>query len=448
MQAAKDDTIISGLINTSKGNITFYGDNFKFVFMNSNPTVEVSIDTDANGYIWGKTYDNRIIAIYAKQCIKVKSSKALNTWNYIISRYMNVSKESISSLRGIRFVNGTIRTISPCDALHEDFSTIGDGKITYTVKDDSIKYEVDINNEKLCWKFGSEISQKMSLEEGNSLSNGNAILDVVFEIEKDYKAFYDWYGYVCDFCSFMSFRNNISFERIYLLRDTQYEMYDSFAECYVKKDGDVSQKKYLNNIPVSYLSKDVFCEMLKNIIKIDEEHKGLPIFITPKDDRDANLITIDKIRNICSALEMELDFCGISKCNDTKIQNLKNSVKELIKNHRKGTDKLTEKEYSYIFNSISHWGQPLSERAYCAWCLHEGHLKKMIEMYDLSITKEKIEAFVKTRNKITHDGFTGIDENVADTAFAIIGLIYCCTLTRLKMKSDEIDSIIKRDIFQ
>ena len=55
--------------------------------------------------------------------------------------------------------------------------------------------------------------------------------------------------------------------------------------------------------------------------------------------------------------------------------------------------------------------------------------------------------FVKARNKSTHNGFTGMDEDVANTAFVLMGLVYCCALTRIKVSTELIKDIMGRRFF-
>ena len=210
----------------------------------------------------------------------------------------------------------------------------------------------------------------------------------------------------------------------------------------------VSPRNVLDIIPIRYVDDTVFVNIMLNIIKADKEHKGLPLFITPKDEIDAKTMDVGKIRNICSALEMELDLGGVRLETNPQIKKLIDSVKKVIKEHREGENKLSDKTYDNIGGNISHWNQPLVERACRAWEQHEAILLPLINKYDIEITQEKIYKFVKARNDITHNGFTGLNEEVANTAFALMGLIYCCTLTRLKMKPEEIRYIMDKRLFE
>lgn len=144
---------------------------------------------------------------------------------------------------------------------------------------------------------------------------------------------------------------------------------------------------------------------------------------------------------------MELDLDGVRLESNYNMMKLIEKVKKDVKEHRDGKDPLSAKEYDYIFGNISHWDQPLAERAYNAWKEHEDKVQPLLNSYSIGIDQEKIEMFVKERNNITHNGFNGIDEDVANTAFVLMGLVYCCALTRIKMSTELIRDIMGRSFF-
>ena len=107
---------------------------------------------------------------------------------------------------------------------------------------------------------------------------------------------------------------------------------------------------------------------------------------------------------------------------------------------------MCEKMYGNIFGNIAHWAQPLANRVCKAWDQYISELEPFLKRYDIPITHENIEGFVKARNNITHNGSTGVSDEVANTAFALMGLIYCCALTRLGVNSKAITDIMTRGI--
>ena len=152
--------------------------------------------------------------------------------------------------------------------------------------------------------------------------------------------------------------------------------------------------------------------------------------------------------------EMELNLEGVRLEKSPEIVDLIEEVKEMVQKYKKEQDKLRDvqeskksnKMYDSIFGSIAHWDQPLANRVCMAWDQHISELEPFLRRYDIPITHESIEGFVKARNNITHNGGTGVSDEVANTAFALMGLIYCCALTRLGMDSKAIADIMTRGI--
>lgn len=437
---------MTGIIKTDTVNIAFTVENFQFIFMKTDSLSEKTIiHVDESGYIWGTTYGGKTIAIYAREDVEVKDVRILETWNYIVSK-SNILKKYMQLFNGIRFENGVIKIVYPCNALHEDFGETKDNTLVYHIENDSRKYHFKQSGQEVVWNFHSVVNQKMSIDEGNSLSNSNSLLDIIFDKEQNYATFSDYYRYVYDFCSFLTFRSNIFFEKVQLFYMHQNGRREVFAECFTKNPDVVSQRNFKNILSVRFLNDRVFDNILLNILKTDKKHKGLPLSIIPKDDLDVKMMDIGKVRNICSALEMELDLEGVCLPVDAEMKELIDSVKYKIKEHRNGNNSLPEKTYDKIFSSISHWNQPLAERAWEAWKQHMQEVNPMLRKYELLITQNSIEGFVKARNNITHNGLTGISDEVCLTAFVLMGLIYCCTLSRLEMESEEIKYIIDRNL--
>jgi hypothetical protein len=435
---------LTGFIQTKAGNVVFSAENFKFTVMKTDFSMEnIVIPADEHGYIWGRTHEGRVIAIYVRNDIKVGSVCVFCTWNYIVFKGINRQVDSIASFRGIRFKNGAIKTVFPANALHLDKEE-EDDVISYRVKPDCTEYHCEDEGQPVLWSFSSMIHQTWTIKDGDTLSNTDSLLDIMFQEEQNYSTFYKYYGYVCSLCSFLTFRRDVAFESVSLLADNPGCSREEYATCYIKNPDTVEQRDVMHVIPVRFLDETILKNIMKNIYDPDKTQKGLPLLITPEDERDANRMDIGKIRNICSAMEMELDMQGIRLPANPNMKKLVCAVKKMVKEHRGGENPLSEKSYDYIFSNISHWDQPLVERIWEAWKQHEKDLKPILRIYNIVISNEDIQEFVKARNNITHNGFTGISENVATTAFAIMILIYFCSMIRIGMKPQEAQGFLSR----
>lgn len=456
MKKEENDKYITGIIGTEQGDIVFFAVNFTFTFMATTlSNVEILLKTDDAGYIWGKTHDEKVIAIYSRQNITIRNKMVLHTWNYIVFKNRHTSKQSFQSFKSIRFENGAIKTIYPCNGLVYDTEMSQGNDLVYHIKKDCKKYKLAQDGQSINWIFSSMVQQSMSLGEGDALSNTTSLLDVIFDEEQQLSVFYDYYGYVCDLCSFLTFRKNITFEKVYLCHECIVDskgtsVFQPYAECYIKKPEKVSERKLVDIIHMQYIDEAVFKNIFNSVIEKKKEHKkgekykGLPLSIAPEDDSDVYKMDIGRIKNICSDLEMELDLEGVKLPVNEDLKILIKWIKKVVNHHKKDKHSLTEREYGYIYGNMSYWKQPLIERVWIAWQQHKDEMTPFLEKYDISITEENIQAFVASRNNATHNGFAGISDEVCSTAFALMGLIYCCALTRLGMQSDIIKRIMEK----
>jgi len=438
---------------------------------------------DRAGYVWGVTSDQKVIVVYIKEDRGIYHSLVINTWNYIIydtlpyEKANRISDESPKSdsvpllqkdsdelswlfrFTGIEFVNGSLRSVNPCNALHENFeleqkitnndnkqeSNHAHGLLVYDVVDDAKEFTVDIEGDITTWLFGSAISQRNDINEGGTLSNDISSLIIKFNSCQTLETFYDYYGYASDILAFLTYRRNIFFESIKLLtRHPEFGL-SSFAECYVKYEEPASVWDMVRVISVKPFTDEMFKKLLISSMAKSKECVGLPTGIIPKDDEDAVMMTVNKIRNICSALETEINATGVKSVKNAELENLINDIKDVIKAHRKQSDeehKLPDKTYDNIFSSISHWSDPAADRFIRAW--HENEDLSLTSGWDIVLFDKDIEEFVKVRNRITHSGQRELTEQIANTGIALSALAYSLTLQRIGISRESVRAIMER----
>ena len=244
---------LTGKIRQDGHVIIFTSDEYRFTFVrvddyrdtNGNYT-RFTLRTDKAGYVWGVTSDQKVIAIYIKEDRGIYHSLVINTWNYIIydtllyEKANRISDESPKSdsvpllqkdsdelsrlfrFTGIEFVNGSLRSVNPCNALHENFemeqmitnndnkqeSDHAHGLLVYDVVDDAKEFTVDIEGDVTTWRFGSAISQRNDINKGETLSNDISSLILKFNSCQTLETFYDYYGYASDILAFLTYRRN------------------------------------------------------------------------------------------------------------------------------------------------------------------------------------------------------------------------------------------------
>ena len=172
----------------------------------------------------------------------------------------------------------------------------------------------------------------------------------------------------------------------------------------------------------------------------DTEGKATYLFDFYADnDKDYSILSNDKIKSICSSIECELDFVTDLKDDENNnLTDLIKNVKAVIKQHKKSDKKLEDKTYDMIFSSISHWGMANSRKIHLLYKRQDYYMKILKEKAQLSCTEEDIATFVKYRNDITHGRYRTLDSVVAETAYTLMALAYCCFLLRIGIKDDKL----------
>ena len=439
-----NNEIIVAFIDSVDGKITVYGNEYSFIFAKSgNHSVSTQIKPDEAGFVWARKPDGSSIGIHAGQIIDVKDVRRLNTWCYIDFKCC-VEDSTSCCADGMSLVNGSLKSIFSCHAIEPDFDSPFNGGIIYKYNNDSIEYNTDIG-EKVRWIIGSRVVERTSVMEGNALENKDVIMNLEFENKVDICKLQDYYRIAEQLLSFLTFQREIAFEKIEILKHNGYGL-NTIGEVHIKKN-DVQIRDFMEVINIGYLDEVIFSNMVKVLAKNDLKIKGLPLEILPNDKTDKLRISVGRIRAICSALEMELDARKVGGEKSEELEKLVKEVKEIIKSHRTNLHTLSDKTYDSICASLAHWNNPLAERINRVWGEHIEVIRPFLNGYGIDIFEDDINYFVKSRNNITHNGLTSLDNRMVNTAFALMALTYACALERMKMDCENIKDVMGKKLF-
>lgn len=186
---------------------------------------------------------------------------------------------------------------------------------------------------------------------------------------------------------------------------------------------------------------------LHTVISSDAEGKATYLMDFYADsDSDYVVLTDDKVKNICSSIECELDF--VKDLKDDENENLKELIKEIkkvIRDHRKSEKKLEDKTYDMIGSSMSHWGMANSRKIYLLYEKNKIFMDILKTRTSISCTEEDVIAFVKYRNDITHGRYRTVDSVIATASYTLMALAYSCFLTRMGMQENELKKLFEED---
>ena len=390
-------------------------------------------------FFYGYTSDGYQVALYTgydKREISV--NYRLRPGLYLVSR-ANLCRYDMSKFQAVEFVGGTLNNLYGQEHIRTEYD---DGKKCYikTYPESRTEYTVKIR----------DYECKLIIKNIPSYSNFLQI-DVViryeFQEEVPLIEIKTIYNVLTDICKFMTNRKNVGFDEIKLFQlDKETTTLVCFADAFIDyRYNEFTKKLFGRNILFSHL-KDYIIN-LHTIISSNTE--GIPTYLFDfyaDSDTDYNVFTGDKIKNICSSIECELNFIKDLKDEENKnLDNLIRDIKAVIKTHRKSENKLEEKTYDLISGSMSNWGMANSRKIYLLYERNKPYMDIFKSKRGLSCTEEDIVTFVKFRNDVTHGRYRTIDSVVVATSFTLMSLSYCCFLRRIGMQEKELKKLFEEN---
>lgn len=444
--------LLTGVVEDIRDSVLFAVPNneFRFCFMTdaiqSIGTAIKPISLNSNdGFIYGRTHDNHRIAIYSgDRKIRVYGKQMLNTSAYIVSSG-NVNPDDIRAFNGISFSGGTLNRVFKINGIEFDDSLEG-GSIG-KINDDSKAFDIEIAGKEIHVDLRSGISFNEG-QDGKTIQNSGATLTLTFDQEEPLSEIFTHYDTIKRILSFLTYRKHIGFNSVSILRKVdEYDFPVESGKVYLSDENSVELKDYQRNISIEDLG-DAFPALVSMFYDAGSDSKAPIISFLPENEKDVFYMTGDKLKAICSSLENELEYVDdIQEEENSHIEELKGLVKDYIKTYKKEHQDFPEGAYSLINNSIANWSLSLRERV-CALCQKYVIEISALNQTDEIIDDEAIKEFVKYRNSITHGNAKPMTMRVAETAFVLSGVVYCCVLNRIGVDKEKIIELAKHKLIR
>ena len=427
---------IVGIITQGELLFSFVCQDHHFTFMRigGSPVLGVTIILKAtNGFIEGKTSDDKKILIFTNGDIEINNTKDIYTWLYIIA------KDKYQQLRdydGIKFIDGVLKSLFYRNSL--EVSILSEEGVK--LKEDSVVVDIHKNViEKMV--IGSVVSESDSIREGVKIDNSTIELKLMFEQHRDIKeSFQDEYNTILELCRFLTFRKYIAFDEVSLLSKKDSEdMVFEIGKCYIRRESDYDIKRD----PIRCITFNEINPNLKDLYLLvrgrDEKKSKYFIDFIPENPKDFYRVTPELIRKVCTSAEFETQICKIPVLKNKHFIELKKKIKEVIDKSKESEGFLTEKEYDYIKGSFAYLDGPLEERMKNLYDRYEDCIERLLRDYDIEkISEDEIHEMIKVRNGMSHgSAITSIDIE-AYTAKAFMGIIYASVLSRCNCSNEEI----------
>lgn len=213
----------SGTIEQSGITITFVNNGFCFEFISKpynfreNQRDIIMIVPDEHGFVYGKLHDGRGIAIYTGRELPVMGKHTFTTWCYIIVKdYGDMSR--LNCINGMRFFGGTVNTLYSPRSLDMDFDNYTKDAFTLKYTPDKTVFDLSTSGVKGRLALESVITSGYRDKKGFYMMNDGSQMDLLFDQVVNVGNIEKYYNTIVSVLRLLSFRENVGFERIALLK--------------------------------------------------------------------------------------------------------------------------------------------------------------------------------------------------------------------------------------
>ncbi len=433
-------TPITGVVETDNRTYAFYLNDYSVKYMDTVITpYYTSTVKPVDGFIRATSHNNHKMLMYVGQ----NDFPIVNAMNMGISSYIvsstNVLEYDISFYDGILFVGGTLAKLKHPRGMKIEYDTEQERDYIHYC-DDEQKFSFSTDGFNCDVAIGSNTTEHYG-NEGRFFKNGEVYLKMSFDKSQKTSSIYRHYSILCEILSFLTNRKNVGVEKIFLLQKdvpigetkTSFEI----AQVFIKQEKEQTQKQQYQNLEFECLGESTG-KLFEIFYKTQDKKRSYSLGFYPEDDKKGTLITNEKVRLVCSALECELSFVKkIENEEKEKINALKEDIKPIIEKHKTSSDRLRDKTYSLIESSMSHWTTAAADQFKALYHMFEEEMA-IANQSNRVIGEAEIEAFVKYRNDITHGSYRVLDSTIAYTTYLMTCLVYCCFLTRIGINRERI----------
>lgn len=390
-------------------------------------------------FLHGYTADGYQLALYTGyEERKISVNYKLRPGIYIVSR-ANACRYDMTKFQAIEFIGGTLNNLYEQTRIETKYDDEQKNYIK-TYPESKMEYEIKIKD------YDCKLIIR-NIPSETSPSKMDLVIRYEFPSELLLAEIKLIYNVLIDICRLLTNRKNVGFDAVRLFQvDEETQKWLCFADAFIDyKYDQFTNKSYRNNILFDYLGNCI--SNLHTVVSADAEGKAAYLMDFYADsDSDYAVLTDDKVKNICSSIECELDF--VKDLKDDENENLKElirQIKSVIKDHRKSEGKLEDKTYDMIGSSMSHWGMANSRKIYLLYEKNKIFMDILETRTSLSCTEEDVIAFVKYRNDITHGRYRTVDSVIATASYTLMALAYSCFLTRMGMQENELKKLFEED---
>lgn len=287
--------------------------------------------------------------------------------------------------------------------------------------------------------------------DSTELGTLHSILRLEFDQRQSISAIEDCRQIVCYFLAFCTGHLNVSNLQISLW-DTGKRVgifnWPGMIDCRVNSEEDDNIQ--FCGTPYNRLQIDWLGDKTGQLFELIGDENSRPVLsFLPKKNAE-RLIDRNKIRDLCTAFEVEYDARKAEFPDST--EEIVRILKETVKKYKKeNPDALDERTYNYVHGTLKHISLPASEKVWRIYARYGGIIAERYKqsfygrLLNLSEgeTQKDISWIVNVRNNITHS--SGVQEQLIPNAiYARLRIaLYCSVLERSGYSIPEIELIMQ-----
>lgn len=448
---------LTGRIKQGDLEAAFVAKDYRFVFVPvRSPKVEGLPDgvtlnrhygtlRPADNFLRGQTYADRDIMVYCSNDLELVPAAALDTNLYILSH----GNAPLGTYDALEFRGGCLNSTFAQRSLSFDWTATPQPKVE--TRNDSIIATVNEGDLKEI-RIGSAYSQKRSVNGGESLANTGVVLRLVFSrSQKVETTFTKNYASVQTLVQFMTFRKNVWFDEVRLIKNMQIEGKSvpvTMADCHWKDEFQHEPTRdNVRCIRFDALGPEASARLYKLAARRSTEEGSFSVDFIPESSRDVHSVSPQQLKDVCTALEVETGAQEIEPTKAGPFKQLKAAIKKVIKESRRGDCPLTDREYSYISGNMSHWAGPAAELDYALYKQREDSIRPLLK--DLGIdhlAEDDVQGIIRMRNDLAHGGAISSTSQAAEKVLVLMGVVYSSILARCGCPDEAVSRFFERGL--
>ena len=308
------------------------------------------------------------------------------------------------------------------------------------------EFDVEIEN-KPCKLIFSTVVDRQDMEmETNGLGSIHSIIRLEFTERQHISMILDCWKAISTFLTFCVGQYNVTNYDIGLWDEKKdVGKLDLFGQISCKINNDKKEDIVTRYPGYHRFLIESLGEKTGELFRILADKEKRPILDYLQRTNSDFSVTRDKIRDLCTAFEVEYDYWKYS-LSDPNIDALVEKLKETIEKYKNDNPETIDKNgYSYINSSVSVISRPARKKIQCIYSKYseiiDKHKSKQVDV-SAEATEKDIGWIVKVRNNITHS--TGITETqIPNTIFFRLKLaLFCSVFERAGYSLEEIKTLV------